>query len=145
MAVWTEPKTDWKIQPVDALGLYNGDYCRVSDYNRIKGNLEYLAERISAIFNVVTLQSMPDTNVSTLYIHDRFNPIERNIDILKTSLPRAVSLPSTKTWVENNTAPTFSDLNRIESCCLTLYHALNSQTASAIMWRLPFHMNGGRF
>ena len=38
---WTTPKTDWKITYVD--GEYAGDYCNYTDYNRIKGNIEYLA------------------------------------------------------------------------------------------------------
>ena len=39
---WQTPKTDWKIQPVDENGRYNGDWFNIADYNRITGNIEAL-------------------------------------------------------------------------------------------------------
>lgn len=142
---WVTPKTDWKLQPVDSLGRYNGDWFRVADYERIKGNLEYLNERISAIFTTTAFISMPGQSVSDYPYYDRLNNIERNIDILKTALPFSPSLPATRTWYDMDVAPTVYDINRWESCCLTLYNALSAQSASAIVWRIPFHMNGRRF
>ena len=39
---WQTPKTDWKIQPADENGRYNGDWFNIADYNRITGNIEAL-------------------------------------------------------------------------------------------------------
>lgn len=39
---WQTPKTDWKIQPADENGRYNGDWFNIVDYNRITGNIEVL-------------------------------------------------------------------------------------------------------
>lgn len=141
---WVTPKTNWVIQPRDQYGRYNGDWFNINpDYIRIKGNLEYLAQRIGFFFRIVTLVSVPTLTTQDLVYANHLNNIEQNIDILNESLPRPLFLPETKTWVENGSAPGVADLNRIEQCCLQIKNAIEEQ--SIFVWKLPFHMSGRRF
>lgn len=145
MARWITPKTNWEIKPLNEFGRYNGDWFNVFDYSRIKGNLEYIAERMSAVFNIVELIPMSQPTVSDIETVERLNAIERNIDILRELLLASVSIPATKTWYGNGAGPTIYDLNRIESSCFALNDAFEKQIASSIVWKIPFHMNGRRF
>ena len=48
---WQTPKTDWKIQPVDENGRYNGDWFNIADYNRITGNIEALHDLAQELYS----------------------------------------------------------------------------------------------
>lgn len=141
---WVTPKTNWAVRPRDQYGRYDGDWFNVNpDYMRIKGNLEYLAQRIGFFFRIITLTPMPVLTTHSLVYATHINNIERNIDVLNNGLPTPLSLPATKTWIGNGASPTVNDLNRIEQCCLWINGAIDNQ--STFTWKIPFHMNGRRF
>ena len=51
--MWQTPKTDWKWAGEDS-----GDFFACSDYNRIKGNIEHLAEMAKALYQPFTIEDM---------------------------------------------------------------------------------------
>lgn len=123
---WTTPKTDWKITIIN--GKYSGDYFNYTDYNRIKGNIEYLAQ--IPLPNVDIDDMGTDKGVGDM-IHSReFNAFERNLDLIG----KAVGYPylDYPAFADNGNTPTFEDLNQIESFTFTLYDILNDNDVYAV-------------
>lgn len=163
---WTTPKTDWKIQPPDEYGRYNGDWFNWQDYERIRQNIIYLADEANLTWEVdVPLQKMwsideividyPEYSLymsgaditdqmryaAPVIVEKQINPLEHNLDILANYIFRPDDYPATKTWRENGTTPTFNDLNRWESCCQTIYELVENTVF--VGKKLPFTLNGG--
>ena len=76
------PKTDWKIQPADENGRYNGDWFNIADYNRITGNIEVLYALAQELYPGLSIVNMPDHTVSDFPYASIINNIEN-----KKSLP----------------------------------------------------------
>lgn len=68
---WQQPKTDWT-----ALDLFN-----IEDYNRIKGNLEYLHEKAQKLYREFSAEDMGEekADYSAYFYADEFNAFESNI------------------------------------------------------------------
>ena len=79
---WQTPKTDWKIQPADENGRYNGDWFNIADYNRITGNIEVLYALAQELYPGFSIVNMPDQTVSDFPYASIINNIEN-----KKSLP----------------------------------------------------------
>ena len=160
---WTTPKTDWAIQPRDQYGRYNGDWFNWQDYERIRENIEHLAElgrRLYWPFALEKMWTIDETVVAypeyTGYtsgvitdamrysapvdVDKQINPIERNLDILADVIYRPVDFPATKTWLKNGSTPTFDDLNRWETVLLNLYDALGR----SMSFKMPTPMGLGK-
>lgn len=155
---WQTPKTDWAIQPRDQHDRYNGDWFNWPDYERIRNNVEWLAdasgasiERMWAIDDLVvdypeySLFTSGDTitdqmrYAAPVVVNKQINPIERNMDILAGTIFRPSDFPATKIWAGNGPTPTINDLNRWESLILYWYNILSRTTGSL----LPYSINGG--
>ena len=107
---WITPKTDWTAD----------DYFNVSDWDRIRGNLEFLHDFVCNFFNSFSILPTKEKNVkSWLYASD-LNTIERNLETIN-KLSVAVEIGETKVFVDNGHSIDYVELNRIEQACLDIY------------------------
>lgn len=138
---WVSPKTDWVVH-LDENGNYTGDYFEATDYQRIKGNLEYLFDLAESVGLAVDRVSIPNITSASFATIGAINALERSLDsiLLKCYDP---GVPDRKTWLANNSAPKAEDLNRIENSCLMLYNVLVAQANAQP--RLPFTLGGVQF
>ena len=123
---WTTPKTDWKITYVD--GEYAGDYFNYTDYNRIKGNIEYL---VALPMPRVFIDDMGgDKAVGDPIYSSEFNAFQNNLE----KIGRAVGIlyENYPAFAVNGPTPTYADLNQIESFCVRLYNALETSLRYAV-------------
>ena len=139
---WQTPKTDWACR-YDTDGNYTGDYFNATDYQRIKGNLEYLAEAAESMQIPATLPSIPDITTASFGTAASINAVEQSLDALITAGVYGGWLDARKTWYGNGTPPLAADLNRIENSCLLLKRALESQ--DALRARLPVVLGKEQF
>lgn len=132
--MWQAPKTNWQAS----------DYFNISDYNRIKGNLNAIKELASALWAEIDFSEMGNDKTYDDYgfYADEFNLFEENIENFKNSI---IDLPvgSKKTFYENTAFIDYAELNRIESACLRFYQ--NVQSAANDRKRLAFTLGKGRF
>ncbi len=132
--MWQAPKTNWRAS----------DYFNISDYNRIKGNLNAIKELASTLWAKIDFSEMGNDKTYDDYgfYADEFNLFEENIENFKNSL---VDLPvgSRKTFYENTAFIDYAELNRIENACLRFYQ--NVQSAANDRKRLAFTLGKGRF
>ena len=115
---WTTPKTDWIAT----------DYFNYTDYNRIKGNIEFLAE---IPIPHVDIEDMGGDKALGDFIYSReFNAFELNLDIIGRAVGyRYLDYPA---FADNGNTPTFEDLNQIESFALLLYDVLHGNEVYAV-------------
>lgn len=123
MATWTTPKTDWT----------STDSFNIEDYNRIRGNLEYLCELAQSLASF-TIEDMGDdyvvgTDESNYWLVSVFNAIEDNLDTINENT-FDYDFGSKTTFYENGLFIKYSECNRIESACLTLYNAIDAHVAT---------------
>lgn len=118
---WTTPKTNW----------VDGDYFNLTpDYNRIKGNTEYLlalSKEIYAEYPAPTLETADMTGYPTVAF---FNNI---VNATKAILNNCISPNGTqpmRLYSSNGAAWNAVELNAIEGNHLLLYRALTAQKAS---------------
>lgn len=151
---WQTPKTDWKVE-LDANGKYLGDFFNWSDYERIRGNLEWFADNYRV--PLVEMQSIDETVITypeftgyttgaaitdqmryaaPVVVDTHINPIERNLDIIADSLFRPTDYPATKTWHANLATPTWQDLNRWERCIQIVHDTTKSISAYRLAYTL---------
>lgn len=140
MASFQNPKTDWALKNSDGTyQVFNID----PDYNRITGNIEYLKELIQNIrppsqFTTPATQTIADTPTA-----DVFNKIETVLTELHQSY-RYAGIPwQRKTWLPNQPAPTYDDLNRWETLVKKLYEQGTIQVA--VLPTLSFTLGGVQF
>ena len=106
---WQTPKTDWKIQPADENGRYNGDWFNIADYNRITGNIEVLYALAQELYPGFSIVNMPDQTVSDFPYASIINNIENNLDSIVNSTWKPPGYPGKKTWYANGATPTVDD------------------------------------
>ena len=125
---WITPKTDWK--PTDKFNAY--------DYNRIVGNILYVKDLASALFEAFDLQGMEEekTYYSMFYARE-MNAIEQNMETLNIKTYN-LDIGDTKTYIPNGNTPNFEEFNRLEDATLRLFNAIYGQTA--IMNHLAFKL-----
>ena len=143
MATWQTPKTDWKIQPLDANGRYNGDWFNISDYNRITVNIMQLYVLARQLYEFFSIEDMSYQDVSSFPYASVINTIENNVDIIVNHSFKPPDYPGKKTWYPNGFTPTVEDLNRIEGTLLTVYEVLQRQEANRP--KLSFELKGSEF
>lgn len=113
---WVEPKTDWTSQ--DAF-----DYVA---YNRVTDNIMHLKELANYLFsslNQFELETEKD-NLSLIYAR-HMNDIENGLKSINDTTYR-LNIGETKSYKPNGNVPDFTEYNRIESACLSLYNQLQS-------------------
>lgn len=140
---WQTPKTDWKIQPVDENGRYNGDWFNVADYDRITGNITALSDLAKELYLSCPIEDMPAQTVSDFPFAYIINTIEENVNSIATNTWKPHNYPGPKIWRSNQATPTVNDLNRVESALLSIYQALQQQKTNRS--KLSFQLKGSDF
>lgn len=127
--MWTEPKTDWS----------STDRFNISDYNRIKNNIEYLRQIGNEVYKYFKLDDMGEdkTSYSGFWTPAEFNLFESNLELIKANFP-ASNIGARKTYFENGPFIDWKELNRIESVLLNYYDMATLQ--KAILPRLSFRL-----
>lgn len=104
--MWREPKTDWK----------SGDAFNVTDYNRIKGNLEELRILALQMWPGVPFEDMgPDKTYEDISFYaDEINRFEDNLEsICRSTYPFQIG--EKQTFEANRPFIGSAELNRLES------------------------------
>lgn len=131
---WLTPKTDWAAHTSES-GLYTGDYFNVEDYNRIKNNIEFLAD-VAKNYWPIFIRTLPDKTYEEYPYADEINQIADNLDSINEYIHCEIG---TKTeYTANGAFIGYEDLNRIERGCLAIYEALQGLYTRPP--RLPFRM-----
>lgn len=131
--MWITPKTNWT----------SSDYFNIGDYNRIKGNLEWLNDMINQVYPPISISSMGANKTYSDYIYaDEFNLFETNLEVMKNWIV-SLGIGSGILYSENAPTPDYNELNRIESATLKMYNNLTGQINGRPT--LSFTLNGGIF
>lgn len=130
---WITPKTNW----------VSTDYFNIGDYNRIKGNLEWLQGMINQVYPPISISTMGADKTYSDYIYaDEFNLFETNLTLMKNWIV-PLGIGNGILYSENTPTPDYNELNRIESAMLKMYDNLTGQIIGRPM--LSFVLNGGIF
>lgn len=131
---WTEPKITWTGA--------SGEYFNVDDYTRIKGNIEYLSERISATMNYVAINSMKTYVVGAIPKYYELNRVTSNVAKLMNAcnginyfFEYTQYWSTMRTLKAGGTAWNYIDLNAIEHNLLIIYDFVESVYATKV--KLP--------
>lgn len=118
---WITPKTNW----------VDGDYFNLDpDYNRIKGNIEYLvalSKEIYPDYDVPTLETADITGYPKVSFFN--NIVNATQEILSNGYAPKGS-KSMRVYASNGIGWNAAELNAIEGNHLLLYHALTGQKSS---------------
>ena len=133
--MWMEPKADWT----------DSDYFNLSDYNRIKNNLDELRTMAIQVIPEFEIQNMGDDLEDYNHIWDitEINRIEDNLQTIFQETNYPISIGSKTTYYYNQPFIQYSELNRIESATLQIYNRLYGQIHGRKM--LEFRLGGGAF
>lgn len=132
---WTTPKTNWR----------NGDHFNVSDYARIKGNVEYVQQLINTLYIAYTPTPMP-TGINVAYVPQAsfFNTIVQAINELPEHSIHPTSWQVLRDgYVGNQPAWDGAELNRIEGDLDIIKNILENQKSGLRV--LSFTLNGVTF
>jgi len=129
---WKPPKVNW-VQK---------DYFNIEDYNRIKGNLEYLQMLGCLLYPTFYLSDMGEVKAYYDWIYaDEINKFEDNLEeVKKNTYP--LEIGQKQEFFANEAFITFEELNRIESACLAYYNLLQGQKKNKS--RLTFKLGNRR-
>lgn len=128
---WVAPKTNW----------VNGDYFNIDpDYNRIKGNIEYVSNLSKELYREYQTKTLEDKAITDYPDVNFFNNVSESIEVILSKCYRPVGSKPMRLCVENGQGWTATDLNNIESNLLRLYQALEGQKKS--IRRLSFVLGG---
>lgn len=137
-------KTDWKIQPVNSQGYYNGDWFEISDYQRIAENLQGLKEISEYFYDVqINFDTFNLPEYGSPVKASQINWIEQSIFkiVENTIVINPVFVP--KTWVQNGSTPSYIDMNRWESTIKAYMNAIGSRVD--VYPKIQFKLEGGKF
>ena len=137
MSVWQEPKTNWK----------NGDYFNLSpDYQRIKGNIEYLYDISLLLFPLYKIYELGMYTIDQFPRADFFNTIVYNTDLInKGTLNKSnPTFKSMRTYVPNGLIWGKDDLNIIEENLEMLYKELKIKRYDNVP-KLPITLGTKKF
>lgn len=140
---WTEPKTDWKVQPKTVEGYYNGDWFEIEDYNRILTNYQAIYDIAKPLYPDLQIPSPATLTLGAPTKASEINIIERTIDAFKTLTVALSDVGATKTWLDNGNLFNFEDINRWEQAALSYYTAITGQVE--LLPKLQFKLGGAQF
>lgn len=130
---WETPKTDWTAD----------DTVEYSDYNRIKGNLEYLNGYASELYKDFDITGMgDDLTVESCYYPSQFNKFETNLETINNNVFTR-DYGDSETFYANAAFIDYIELNRIESAMLGIYEMLNIQKAHVRRLSYTLGLEGG--
>ena len=120
MSVWTEPKTNWS-------GAKNEYFNIEPDYQRIKGNIEFLGDYLGYIgFDKNNLYRMENVTLESVPKQTFFNNIVYNIDILRNFIGTPIDYRNMRTYVSKGNVWNYQDLNIIEKNIFTIKRKTDS-------------------
>lgn len=120
MAVWQEPKTNWS-------GASDEFFNVQPDYQRIKGNIEYLHELALNMFPHFSIYELENVTYKSIPYVDFFNNIVYDIDLIANKSIKPSGYQVMRTYSENMSIWSYIDLNIIESNIKLLKAALQSR------------------
>ena len=127
MAIWQEPKTDWKAN----------DRFNFKDYNRIRNNILFLYDEASEMFGGFSIEDMGE-EVESYKVNWKvayFNAFESNIDVINKNMMNR-DYGYRQTFYPNGIFIGFAELNRIEGAALGMKRTIDGIIAG--QRRLPF-------
>lgn len=131
MMAWTTPKTNW----------VDGDRFNLDpDYNRIKGNIEYLITLSKEIYPDYSTPSLEAVNTIGYPKASFFNNVVDATRAVLTNCYSPTGARAMRSYTSNGIVWNAAELNAIEGNHLLLYHALNGQKSS--IRRLQFTLGG---
>lgn len=133
--MWSQPKVDWGPQ----------DRVNLSDYNRIKNNIEALKEMAQEVFPSFFITDMGQDISDVEHIWDikEFNDIENNLETIFQVVKYSVSFGKKQQFYYNQPFIKYDELNRIERVCLNIYERLKNQIVGRRT--LSFEFGGVQF
>lgn len=129
MMGWTEPKTGWK----------SDDRFNISDYNRIKGNIEYLHSLAQELYRYFPIPELGEDKLDYAdYFYAReFNNMEDSLEKINKII-YSQNIGEKQIFVDNGVFIDWKELNRLESASLKIYELLNTQ--KALLPRMNFRL-----
>ncbi len=115
---WLEPKTNWR----------STDYINVEDFNRIRGNIEYLKQKSDKLYvdYDFTLPFVKEMSMNDYAFADYWNNLEQALqDIVDNTYDMNVG--KMKSYRDYQSYIDYNELNRIESACLIYHDMLETQ------------------
>lgn len=133
MMAWVTPKTNWA----------NNDRFNLDpDYNRIKGNIEYLIELSKTLYPDYDAPTLETPSITGFPKVSFFNNV---VDATRAILSNCYSpkgARSMRSYVSNGVVWNAAELNAIESNHLLLYEAITGQKSG--IRRLEYTLGGVR-
>lgn len=131
MADWQEPKTDWQ----------KTDRFNIEDYNRLRGNVLFLHQKLAEINMYFDIRSMGDamTDYGGAWDYDLFNAIEKNVEYINSRMENK-DFGVTKTFFPNGAFIDFEELNRLESAMLDMKTSIDNIEKN--IRHIPFRLGG---
>lgn len=112
---WTTPKTNWT----------KNDRFEVADWDRIRFNLEAMHNLAVNLFEAVEIAATKSKTVlSYLYASD-LNAIEANLESINAASVK-LGIGERKTFAPNGNSIDYTELNRIESACASIYQTMQN-------------------
>lgn len=130
---WITPKTDW----------LSSDYFNVEDYNRIRGNIQYVYEYALRLYKVFGIDVMQERTLGGAVAAELLNDVENNLDKIVENTYNLIEYRPSKSFEPGQAAWNYDDLNRIERNLLLIITMLESQEAG--LKRLAFELGGVQF
>ena len=127
--VWTDPKTNWE----------NTDKFNVSDFNRIKNNIEFLHNEAELLYKNFEISNMGQNIESYESYWDVkcFNAFEENIETINNII-FTQDYGIMQRFFENGPFIKWDELNRIETACLRMKDILHRQKIG--LRKIPFSL-----
>ena len=127
--VWTDPKTNWE----------NTDKFNVSDFNRIKNNIEFLHNEAELLYKNFEISNMGQNIESYESYWDVkcFNAFEENIETINNII-FTQDYGIMQRFFENGPFIKLDELNRIEAACLRMKDILHRQKIG--LRKIPFSL-----
>ena len=130
---WITPKTDW----------LSSDYFNVEDYNRIRGNIQYVYEYALRLYKIFGIDVMQERTLGDAVAAELLNDVENNLDKIVENTYNLIEYRPSKSFEPGQAAWNYDDLNRIERNLLLIITMLESQEAG--LKRLAFELGGVQF
>lgn len=130
---WITPKTDW----------LSSDYFNVEDYNRIRGNIQYVYEYALRLYKIFGIDVMQERTLGDAVAAELLNAVENNLDKIVENTYNLIEYRPSKSFEPGQAAWNYDDLNRIERNLLLINTMLESQEAG--LKRLAFELGGVQF
>ena len=130
---WITPKTNWA----------NGDRFNLDpDYNRIKGNIEYLIALSKTMYSDYDTTALEAADIMSFPKASFFNNVVNSTQAILSNCYSPIGTRSMRSYVSNGIVWNASELNAIESNHLLLYHALTGQKSG--IRRLQYTLGGAK-